>query len=572
MRKVIDVRRQIDRQGFHYDTTYGILSPLLRDLFLELHSEVENLDLLRVESEISQKLLFFSYNTLQSRMRDKEASELSEDIQLVQHIKATLSVIDEDLGKDIKNHTALLAAGKMSFDLLWMIFPPNILVYSYDTFREQDSIWKVCSSHIEIDDSKKKWFVLTCNIVRHDGKHFGFAKDHLRVEEFTGAKLLTKLPFYPLQHHPARDIVYDKAVSRGRRISSMEPHAYHTYSAHAIREKGSESNPEQLQRFYTSGRVMISPSAFERFEPDSSYNSRVFQSLESELSDLQDEQYALCSPFVLGFSFANKSWGEFNVAHLQPVDWNDEAFDFLVLSEREKRLIHNLVRQHSSNSRAFDDVIKSKGMGLVGLLAGSPGCGKTLTAEAVAETTHRPLYTITSGELGIDPEVVEYNLQNALELAEMWNAIILIDEAEVFLQQRKPSDLQRNALVAIFLRQLEYYQGIMILTTNMVKECDVAFESRVHFLVHYPDLDTNARRKIWTLFANKANLDIKESELAALAEYKLNGRQIKNAMRTAATLSLSNDGQSLTFEDVLAVVEVLQNWRILSDSPESASN
>jgi SpoVK/Ycf46/Vps4 family AAA+-type ATPase len=172
--------------------------------------------------------------------------------------------------------------------------------------------------------------------------------------------------------------------------------------------------------------------------------------------------------------------GEFAMDRLQPVEWNDNAFEFLVLAEEQKTLI----RQHSLDATGFDDFIKNKGHGLIGLLAGSPGCGKTLTAEAVAETTHRPLYTISSGELGIEPAAMELKLLRALDLAQLWNAVILIDEAEVFLQQRQTSDLQRNALVAIFLRQLEYYQGIMILTTNMVEECDVAFESKLALLSH----------------------------------------------------------------------------------------
>jgi hypothetical protein len=54
---------------------------------------------------------------------------------------------------------------------------------------------------------------------------------------------------------------------------------------------------------------------------------------------------------------------------------------------------------------------------------------------------------------------------------------VLLDEADVFLAQRDSTDVQRNALVSIFLRKLEYYQGILILTTNLITHCDIAFES-----------------------------------------------------------------------------------------------
>lgn len=140
------------------------------------------------------------------------------------------------------------------------------------------------------------------------------------------------------------------------------------------------------------------------------------------------------------------------------MDWNDAAFDNLVLGSKQKKLIHCLVRQHAKKKTGFDDIIKGKGQGLIGLLAGTPGCGKTLTAEAVAEVTHKPLYVLSSGELGITPTSLESTLARVLDLAQMWNAVLLLDEAEVFLTQRNTLDVGRNALVSIFLRRLEYYQ------------------------------------------------------------------------------------------------------------------
>jgi hypothetical protein len=72
---------------------------------------------------------------------------------------------------------------------------------------------------------------------------------------------------------------------------------------------------------------------------------------------------------------------------------------------------------------------------------------------------------------------VEERLTQVLELAQRWKAVVLLDEADVFLAQRDNAGIERNALVSIFLRKLEYYQGILILTTNLVTHCDSAFES-----------------------------------------------------------------------------------------------
>ena len=172
----------------------------------------------------------------------------------------------------------------------------------------------------------------------------------------------------------------------------------------------------------------------------------------------------------------------FPVSHLQRVVWTDEPFNSLVIGEKQKTLIHSLVKQHRPKGTGLDDVVKGKSLGLIGLLSGRPGCGKTLTAEAVAEVTRRPLYAVSAGELGTEVEKVDKHLTMILQLSHRWSAVLLLDEADVFLQERDTKDVARNALVSIFLRQLEYFQGILILTTNRLNDCDPAFESKTsHF-------------------------------------------------------------------------------------------
>ena len=91
---------------------------------------------------------------------------------------------------------------------------------------------------------------------------------------------------------------------------------------------------------------------------------------------------------------------------------------------------------------------------------------KTLTAEVLAEYKERPLYSIQCSQLGIDPETIEKNLAVVLQRANRWNAILLLDEADVYITKRG-SSLQHNAIVGVFLRILEYAQCILIMTTNL---------------------------------------------------------------------------------------------------------
>lgn len=84
------------------------------------------------------------------------------------------------------------------------------------------------------------------------------------------------------------------------------------------------------------------------------------------------------------------------------------------------------------------------------------------------------------GDLGLQPIEVESNLDFNFQLAQSWGCVLLLDEADVFLAQRTQTDIERNALVSIFLRALEYYSGILFLTTNRVGSIDEAFRSRIH--------------------------------------------------------------------------------------------
>jgi hypothetical protein len=119
--------------------------------------------------------------------------------------------------------------------------------------------------------------------------------------------------------------------------------------------------------------------------------------------------------------------------------------------------------------------------------------------------------------------------------------VLLIDEADVFLERRSLHDMERNSLVSIFLRTLEYYSGILFMTTNRVATFDDAFKSRIHVPLKYGQLDAGSRVKVWKNFLAKleveGGIDIDEEGYRKLAEGKLNGRQIKNVVRTAKSLA-----------------------------------
>jgi SpoVK/Ycf46/Vps4 family AAA+-type ATPase len=261
-----------------------------------------------------------------------------------------------------------------------------------------------------------------------------------------------------------------------------------------------------------------------------------------------------------------------SVEHMCPVKWNADVFErHLVLKPQKKELIKALITVHiasssSSSSSTTTDIIEGKGKGLIILLHGGPGTGKTLTAESVAELAKRPLYRVTCGDIGTDAESVEMYLETVLYIGTVWGCVVLLDEADVFLEERSQMDLQRNALVSVFLRVLEYYEGILILTSNRVGTFDEAFKSRVQLAMHYPALDEKERWEIWRNFMNvlkdegeSVHYEELKDKLDVLARHKLNGRQIRNTINTARQLAKYRK-EKLTFSHLDQAIDVTNEF------------
>lgn len=205
-------------------------------------------------------------------------------------------------------------------------------------------------------------------------------------------------------------------------------------------------------------------------------------------SNPSDENLMLLPPEIHGFFLKDKRWGELThtrtlrvyadftlvclcLDQIKPVAWNKLAFERLVLPQKTKTLVQAMVMPRASKDAEAEpevrgDLIAGKGNGLIMLLHGPPGTGKTLTAESVAELAEMPLYSVTCGDIGTSPEAVERYLSTVLHLGKTWNCgmclfrsssldktanatlVLLLDEADVFLEQRSMADLDRNSLVS----------------------------------------------------------------------------------------------------------------------------
>lgn len=235
-------------------------------------------------------------------------------------------------------------------------------------------------------------------------------------------------------------------------------------------------------------------------------------------------------PFVRVFSLDKKRYVFADVDDVAAYQFDENAMSKLHLPEEMLSVLTRVFATPVED--LFGDLIEGKHGGVVILASGNPGVGKTLTAEVYAEQSERPLYVLELGELGTNVSQVEENLSRVFTRVARWNAVLQFDECEIFLTERN-EDLERSAIVGIFLRLLDYYNGILFLTTNRPEVLDHAVRSRVMLKLEYPDLDQAARSIIWDKMFGAAGLSLDEGTLEELAESDINGRQIRNLSRLA---------------------------------------
>ena len=536
-------------------------SPIVADVLNDINANVQRTKLKHSPPVVDPHLLYHSLDGLEKKLIEERAKE-TPDPQVVDHLEIIIKFTREEQAGDISSLSTLFSAGEITWDLLWALFKPNTLAYHFHQLTEQQLVVLTRSTEVE-KKCDGQYFKIHCDIVNNDGTSFGLAKKLFEIKEFEGASRIQDLKVFPLEYHSKKEEIISHARTRGKRFAKMVGHQYMEISGSAMREIRSSRHEPREVRFFSLGKMIVDPKSFRLFEPDAEYNLAVYQALDRE--KLDDDQLAISNPICLGFCFSAKMWGGYALDRCRDVVWQNDAFQQLVLSQSRKQMLHSLVRQHKKRKEAFDDVIQGKGKGLIGLLSGKPGSGKTLTAESISQLIRQPLYTVSAGELGEKPQEVDEKLTMILALAVTWDAVVLLDEADVFLQTRDDNNITRNALVSIFLRQLEYYEGILILTTNRIGNIDPAFESRIHFSFHYPDLDFAARKQIWTTFWKRAGaegakvIELNDEGMSSLAKHALNGRQIKNTVASALSLALE-EGVALERRHADTVLDVVESW------------
>ena len=246
-------------------------------------------------------------------------------------------------------------------------------------------------------------------------------------------------------------------------------------------------------------------------------------------------------PYILAFDLRRHQHVWLHPSRLADRQYEAGILDKLVLPERDKKFLDVLV---GAAGLKMDDIVAGKSGGVFVLSQGAPGTGKTLTAELHSEAIRKPLYSVQCSQLGIQPEEIEKRLRTVLDRAARWQAVLLMDEADVYIRARG-TDVQHNAIVGVMLRVIEYYSGLMFMTTNL-DSVDDAIKSRATAVVHYKPPGTDMLPELWRVLGKQFGVALSTGDCRELAREWPNavGRDVKNLCKLARFTSHSTGGKA----------------------------
>lgn len=271
------------------------------------------------------------------------------------------------------------------------------------------------------------------------------------------------------------------------------------------------------------------------------------------------------TPALRAFDLAKQGYITVDARDLTEYKYDKTLRDKLVLPATHRELLDVLTTDLEDYA---DDIVEGKSAGNVILAQGRPGVGKTLTAEVYSEIVERPLYSIHSGSLGTNAESVRKNLESIFARSNRWDTVLLLDEADVFVIERGQS-VEQNAIVAEFLRTMEYFSGLLFMTTNRSDAIDDAILSRCAAIIQYDVPEREDARKVWDVLVKNAGAShLVDDALieSVLDEYPgLAPRDIKMILRLALRIASKREQKP-----DLAIFERCILFRGLTDAAKVA--
>lgn len=241
--------------------------------------------------------------------------------------------------------------------------------------------------------------------------------------------------------------------------------------------------------------------------------------------------------FLVGDDALNDEFLEFSSLE-EPM----ATFDQVVLAPADKSRILSVVERHDEYLKyraewGFDEVIRY-GKGVLMLFHGKPGTGKTMMAHAVAEKLGKRVLNVDIPTF-IENHQADRFLPSLFKEARLQNALLFFDECEVLLGDRRYG----NKLMTLLLTEIERFEGIAVLATNLPQALDQALDRRILVKVRFPEPDRLARREIWQRHLPARAPLADDVDLDYLADtFDMTGGYIKNAVLAAVAAAVHQNG------------------------------
>lgn len=445
------VRRCFDWENKYSRTEIDIKSKALRAVLAEVMKECKSVSLEAEEPIVDPNTLFlylealrtYYKKTQKARIKAEKKRKAIKKLEKQRSLCKTLvKYIDEDYATTKKTLYPLLAAGNITFELLWALFHPNdIAVTSCYGAWDEPRCFKVDYAIKNSSLTRGEWYCVEGKYMEYDGKNFGLGNFEANTESFKGPRKITSLSCFPLKYHKDPKGVRKQIIERGREFLNLEGMNYRFHKGLAFMKK-----KKQVLKININGRIMVDPSTFRRINPN--YPISFIKPHEDEdLSDYEDdsdgcsccggcsdeepddhgrqggdmehdnhdhdapkmktkwvtmpngdmrgervevdedgaiirpntvkdelalemgrrrtfteEELLLTSPVVYGFAFNEKLWLEFTISGVREIDYNEAAFDSLVLPANQKSIVRALVESHKFHAaKTIDDVVQGKG-------------------------------------------------------------------------------------------------------------------------------------------------------------------------------------------------------------------
>lgn len=393
-----------------------------------------------------------------------------------EHWQMAQKYLDENIMAAVFRERERHERGFATFEHLWLLFKPGTDVIAMASTIGAKFVAPFRRGYVvdnmERRNDGKQWKYILWSL-EYDGSCVGIVEREYFLDAFEGEVKISALPIVPadrLDHKDDQKTWTETLRANGKKAFDLLKPICMTHTGPVMEAPFAEANGlvvVDMKTFYAdpdSPRPLLRPPTIQgsgmaacrcsvckesvqhaEDVPASPMLFEGYDNIDVGTSVLTEHQSFLFPSLVIALHFRSRAWKVLDVANLGPAQFQPDILNTLVMSDKRIKMLKALSKNfmipadgdaHIEPHKGFwsADFIKGKGKSEIILLHGRPGVGKTYTAECMAEHTRRPLLVLTCADIGTDPEQVEGNLETYFQMAKSWGALVLIDEADIYME------------------------------------------------------------------------------------------------------------------------------------------